>query len=79
MSMADGQQDPGEAVVRITLTTIYTEQLALKAIIAPVPAQVSDHEVRIRAIEKYLWIWIGASGVIGAGAAQIITYLVTPH
>lgn len=72
--MADEQDEP---VVKVTLTTIYTEQLALKALVGPVPGTVNDHEVRIRAIEKYLWIWIGASGILGAGAGQLVNYLIS--
>lgn len=69
--------EPDEPVARITLTTIYTELLKLTTAFGPIPERVSDHEVRIRAIEKYLWIWIGASGVLGAGAAQLINYLIS--
>lgn len=71
--MTDEQDEP---VVRVTLTTIYTQLLTLNERIAPVPGQVADHEVRIRAIEKYLWIWIGASGVLGAGLGQIANMLI---
>lgn len=69
MSMDTPQEEP---VARITLTTIYTEVVKLTGI----PGQVSDHEIRIRAIEKYLWIWIGAAGGAGAGITQLINSFV---
>lgn len=59
-----------EPVVKVTLTTIYEKLLDVEDKVNPVPDQLSDHEVRIRAIEKYLWIWIGASAVLGAGVSQ---------
>lgn len=64
-----------EPAVRITLGKIYDKLLDMDSKFAPLPGEVSDHEVRIRAIEKYLWIWIGASGVLGAGASQIINFI----
>lgn len=70
--MADGEEEP---VVKVTLTTIYDQLLRLTERIGPVPGQVADHEVRIRAIERYLWIWIGASGILGAGVGQLISFL----
>ena len=72
--MSPQQEEP---TVRVTLGTIYDKLLNLEEKLAPLPDHVSDHEIRIRAIEKYLWIWIGASGVLGAGAGQLINYLVS--
>lgn len=72
--MADESADSS---VRITNREIYNAVIEIKGTVAPLPGQVSDHEVRIRAIEKYLWIWIGAAGVLGAGASQLVSKIVT--
>lgn len=65
-----------EPVVKVTLTTIYNKLLEVEDKVDPLPLKVEDHEVRLRAIEKYLWIWIGAAGACGAGAAQVISKLI---
>ena len=67
-----------EPSTRVSLGTIYAIVLDTNRKLDPLPEKVHDHEVRIRAIEKYLWIWIGASGVLGAGLGQLISTLVTP-
>lgn len=66
-----------EPVVKVTLTTIYDKLLDVEDKVNPVPDQISDHEVRIRAIEKYLWIWIGAAAVLGGGASNLVQTLIT--
>ena len=68
--------DVTEPSTRVTLGTIYSKLLDVEKKVDPIPAQVHDHEIRIRAIEKYLWVWIGAAGVGGAGIGQIINTLI---
>lgn len=67
--------DENDGRVFITNQKIYDVLMEVKGTVTPLPAQVSDHEVRIRAIEKYLWIWIGAAGVLGAGASQMVSFV----
>lgn len=59
-----------EPSAKITLNTIYQLLIEMKHATDPLPKKVEDHEVRIRAIEKYLWVWIGAAGTAGAGLSQ---------
>lgn len=63
--------EPEEPSVRVTLGSIYTKLQEVERKVDRLPGEVSDHEIRIRAIEKYLWIWIGASGVAGAGISEV--------
>lgn len=67
---------PSEPSTRVTLGRVYDLVLELKDELTGLPRKVDDHEVRIRAIEKYLWVWIGAAGVGGAGIGQIINTLI---
>lgn len=64
--------EPNDSSVRITNREIYDTLVAIDRKLDPIPGQVSDHEVRIRAIEKYLWIWIGASGVLGGAITTLV-------
>lgn len=65
-----------EPATRVTLGAVYSLVLELKDELSGLPRKVDDHEIRIRAIEKYLWVWIGAAGVGGAGVGQIINTLI---
>jgi len=58
--------------VKVTLETIYHEVLKLTGL----PDRVNDHEIRLRAIEKYMWIWIGSSAILGAGLGQIVNAVI---
>lgn len=66
-----------EPSTRVTLKQVYDLALETKEAIINLPERVNDHEIRIRAIEKYLWIWIGAAGGAGAGVVQIINAIVS--
>lgn len=68
--------EPEEPSVRVTLGAIYTKLQDVEKNLNGLPAEVSDHEIRIRAIEKYLWIWIGASGVAGAGISEVASLII---
>lgn len=65
-----------EPSVRVTLGSIYTKLQEVERKVDGLPGEVSDHEIRIRAIEKYLWIWIGASGVAGAGISEVASLII---
>lgn len=62
---------PDSEESRITIRMVFDAVNELKDNVSGVPDKVKDHEIRIRAIEKYLWIWIGASGVAGAGISEV--------
>jgi hypothetical protein len=66
-----------EPATKVTLGAIYNKLIEVDKKVDPIPGQVHDHEIRIRAIEKYLWVWIGAAGVGGAGVGQIINTLIS--
>lgn len=68
--------DVNEPATRVTLGKVYDLVLELREELSGLPRKVDDHEIRIRAIEKYLWVWIGAAGVGGAGVGQIINTII---
>jgi len=74
--MSDDDSDSKEPSTRVTLHAVYTLLLDFKDEMTGLPRRVDDHEIRIRAIEKYLWVWIGAAGVGGAGLGQLINTII---
>lgn len=75
--MTSGDEvDSREPSTRVTLHTVYNLLLDFKEEMTGLPRRVDDHEIRIRAIEKYLWVWIGAAGVGGAGLGQLVNTLI---
>lgn len=65
----------------ITLREVYDLVLSVKQELSSqnVPdmkVDVTDHEARIRALEKWVWRASGLAAVAGAGLSQIISELV---
>lgn len=58
----------GNAPAVITLREVYDLVVEVKDSVAIVPAhaeQLKDHETRLRALERKLWLLAGASAVAG--------------
>lgn len=71
--------EENEPAARVTLSAIYGILVELQQTVNPLSRQVSDHEVRIRAIEKYFWVWLGAAGVSGGIVTQIANQLLSSN
>lgn len=62
----------------VTLKTVYDEVVNVKdtlngANIPDIKADVSDHEYRIRELEKWVWRASGLAALAGAGISQMIS------
>lgn len=64
-----------EPSARITLREVYDAVNALKAELSNLPKVSEDHEVRIRELERKVWSFAGLATILGAGLAQLVTYL----
>lgn len=67
--------------VIITPTEVYSEVRAtreavqqLSAQIGGVPAQLTDHETRLRAVEKLIWRAAGGAMILGGIGGYALTY-----
>lgn len=64
-----------EPSARITLREVYDAVQSLKAELSSLPKIAEDHEDRIRELERRVWSFAGLATVLGAGLAQLITFL----
>jgi hypothetical protein len=64
---------PTEVYAEVRATGDAVRQLAAK--LDGVPQQLSDHEMRLRALERLVWRAAGAGCVLGAGAGYAASTL----
>lgn len=62
----------------VTLKTVYAEVVNVKdalnaANIGDIKAHLSDHEYRIRELERWVWRASGLAALAGAGISQVIS------
>lgn len=69
---------PTEPTVKVTMRDVYDLLLDLKATVDKMdgqPAQLQDHETRIRSLERKVWIAAGtataAGGLLGSIGQQL--------
>lgn len=55
--------------VKVTLRTIYDKLLDVERKVDPLPAQVADHETRLRLLERSTWMLSGVKGVMALAIA----------
>jgi hypothetical protein len=65
-------QEEAEAPVRITLRDIYEVVVRLDK--ANASERLTDHEDRIRALERQVWAWAGGAALAGALIGQIVQF-----
>ena len=61
----------------ITLREVYDAVVGLKEELNGVPKITADHEERIRELERRVWSFAGIATILGAGLAQLISFLVS--
>jgi hypothetical protein len=59
----------------ITLREVYDLVLELKTEMAPTPRTLSDHEDRIRDLERKVWSFSGISALAAVVISQVVTLL----
>lgn len=62
-----------ELVVQISLRDIYDTVVGIDKKVDPLVREVEDHEGRIRALERQVWAWVGAAGVIAGLAGALVS------
>ena len=69
----NGDEEP---VVKVTLGKIYDKLLEVDKKVDPIPAAIVDHETRLRALERQMWKWMGASAVVATIVSALIAAFV---
>ena len=60
----------------ITLREVYDLVLELKTEMAPTPRLLTDHEDRIRELERKVWSFSGISAIAAGVLSQVVSLLV---
>lgn len=66
-----------EPSTRVTLSRVYDLVLEVKETVTGLPDKVTDHEIRLRLLEKYFWLWLGGAGAVGGVIGAILTSIAT--
>lgn len=66
-------EQPAVPSVKVTLDAIYDTVLKIDKKLDPIPARIDDHEHRLRALERQVWVWVGAASIGGGGLVTLIT------
>lgn len=69
------EHDATEVVVKVSLTTIYAKLLELDGLVRPLVPMQTDHEARLRIVERAQAFAAGRAGVIGAAAGAFAAWL----
>lgn len=67
--------------VKITLHDIYGAVLGLQSDVAEIKSSsttVTDHEARIRSLERWIWRASGIAAAIGAAGGTTLTQVIQP-
>lgn len=65
--------DNAVPAVRVTLDVIYETVQAIDKKVDPIPSTLRDHEARLRALERQVWMWVGAASIGGGGLTVLIS------
>lgn len=69
--------DAQEIVVKVSLTTIYAKLLELDGLVRPIVPMQTDHEARLRMVERAQAFAAGRAGVVGAMAGALAAWLIS--
>ncbi len=61
--------------VTITAKEVYDKLSELVVAMSPVPKQVEDHEIRLRGLERKIWMAAGFAAAIGTGLGTLLSQL----